>query len=164
MLTLVQDFFGGIGRIAENKGVYQYSVQNFANCIVIRNHFIQYPLLTYKLVYFTMWCNLMQLMEANAHLTLEGLKKIVSIKTAFKNGLNSMLLVSFPGTVAVKQPDYNSVLCNMNYDWLVGFLNSDGSFGLNLLKQKKNSYKLGFTVIALDRRSRRPELCSGRVH
>jgi len=34
----------------------------------------------------------------------------------------------------------------MNYDWLTGFLNSNGSFGLNLLKNK--NFKLGFTVIA----------------
>jgi len=146
MIILVQEFFGEIGRIAKNEGVYQYTVQNFANCIVIRNHFIQYPLLTYKLVYFSMWCNLMQLMEADAHLTLEGLKKIVSIKAASKNGLNSILL-GFPSdTVAIERPDYNPVLSNMNYNWLAKFLNSDGSFGLNLLKNK--NFKLGFTVIA----------------
>ena len=37
MLTLVQDFFGGIGHITQRKGFFQYTVQNLTNCIVISN-------------------------------------------------------------------------------------------------------------------------------
>lgn len=51
------------------------------NCLIIKNHFINYPLMTYKLSYFKLWVEVLDIMSKREHLTESGLLKIVSIKS-----------------------------------------------------------------------------------
>ena len=48
----------------------------------IKQHFISYPLMSYRLVKFKLWSDVLDLAEKKAHLTKEGLDQIFSIKAA----------------------------------------------------------------------------------
>ena len=50
----------------------------------------------------------MELVNNKAHLTLEGLEKIVNIKASMDLGLSDMLISEFPGYVPVERPVINN--------------------------------------------------------
>ena len=54
-MLLLDEYFGGIGSIlTDNKTkMYEYRIQGFKNCLIVKNHFLSYPLMTYRLEYFT---------------------------------------------------------------------------------------------------------------
>jgi LAGLIDADG endonuclease len=86
MLEQVKSFFCNIGSISKHEvdNTLRYTVSGVANCKIIQNHFLNYPLLTYKLVYFQLWSSILNIMAKDGHLTLEGLLKIVALKAHFK--------------------------------------------------------------------------------
>lgn len=106
--------------------------------------------MSYKLVSFTLWNEVINLFEEKLHLTDEGLLKIVSIKNLFPKGITSELKSIFK-FYPIKLPVYNPDLKILNYYWLSGFINTDGSFFFNIgkyitasitISQSINSYKL----------------------
>ena len=99
--------------------------------------------MTYKLVYFELWKEVLDLMGKREHLTESGLLKLIIIKSLFKKGLNSDLLNSFPELEkkSCKVPAYSPSLHFMNNAWLTGFINADGTFGLNVSQNSVNSKK-----------------------
>lgn len=54
MFDFFNNFFGGKGRIEPSgkPNNISYVVTGLRNCLIIRNHLLTYPLITYKLVYF----------------------------------------------------------------------------------------------------------------
>jgi hypothetical protein len=116
-MLLLDKYFSGIGSIlTDNKtNMYEYRVQGFKNCLIIKNHFLNYPLMTYRLVYFTLWCDVLDLIENNSHKTIEGLNKLVNIKASFPQGLTKTLKESFTQVQPLTLPDYKPVLSNLNY-------------------------------------------------
>jgi hypothetical protein len=55
MLKQINNYFGGIGIIKKNNdGYLTLRINGLKNCLIVRDHFLKYPLLTYKLVYFNL--------------------------------------------------------------------------------------------------------------
>lgn len=135
-MLLIDKFFNGIGSIRKNNKtkMYEYKVQGLKNCLIIKKHFLKYPLMTHRLVNFTMWCKVLVLFENKAHLTKEGLIKLVEIKAAFPKGLTEKLKFNFPHINSIRPPEYKPNLSNLNYYWLTGFINTDGSFFFSLTR------------------------------
>jgi hypothetical protein len=54
MLREIQTFFNNIGRIdiKPSDNTIRFITNSLGDCLIIINHFLAYPLLTYKLVYF----------------------------------------------------------------------------------------------------------------
>jgi hypothetical protein len=115
MLKSIQQFFG-IGKIiyADNDNIIRLIINGLPNCLILRDHFIKYPLMTYKLVHFKLWCSVLDILSAKEHLTLKGLLKIIALKAHSPLGLTSMLLTYFPNYTPINSPDYLPVLINMN--------------------------------------------------
>jgi len=143
MFEQVKSFFGDIGNISEHvkDNTLRYTVSGVGNCKIIQNHFLNYPLLTYKLVYFQLWSSILDIMVKNGHLTLEGLLKIIALKAHFKKGLSELLLTNFTDFIPVIKSPFEPNLSLMNIHWLCGFINGDGHFGLRIRKNIK--YALG---------------------
>jgi hypothetical protein len=59
-------------------------------------HFLKYPLLSQKQVDFFLFKAVVELVNANEHLTLLGLQKIVNIKASLNKGLPESLKEAFP--------------------------------------------------------------------
>lgn len=146
MLDQLKIFFGGLGSITVNSSdnTISYSVFGLKNCLIIREHFNCYPLMTYKLVYFLLWSAIIELMVKKMHLTLKGLLQIIAFKAHFKMGLSNMLKEAFSNFTPVKVFAYAPNLALMNIHWVAGFINADGSF--SVLIRKANDTTLGEKV------------------
>lgn len=109
---------------------YELEFIGLKNCLEIQKHFKKYPLLTHKLVYFMLWSNVLDMMLNKQHLIPSGLSEIIGIKAQFKKGLSPILKSYFPSYKECIRPSYNPNLKNINAEWLTGFINADGHFGL----------------------------------
>ena len=149
MLKEVQNFFNGIGNINlhKNDNTLHFVVTGVNDCIIIRNHFENYPLLTYKLVNFILWSQALNIINSNEHLNLNGLLQLIVLKVHSPKGLNPNLIKEFPNYKSIKlpdyNPDYNPDLSKINIHWICGFINADGSFGVYL--KKSNISKFGYS-------------------
>jgi LAGLIDADG DNA endonuclease family protein len=149
MMTQINLFFNNIGNITirNQDNSILFSIQGLKNCLIVRNHFLNYPLFTYKLVYFTLWSLIIDIMLSKNHLTEEGLNEVIALKTHFKMGLSSILLSNFPNIIPVEAPNYNPDFSLLNAYWLCGFINADGHFQLlPRIRNNSNTYTLGFSI------------------
>jgi hypothetical protein len=143
MLLRINEYFGNIGRIVlENtSNVFRLEIHGLKNCLIVRDHFFKYPLLTYKLVYFQLWSLIIDLMLNKKHLTREGLLLIVALKALFPKGLSNLLITYFSDYNPVTLPNYSPDIKSLNIFWIAGFINADGGFFLPICKS--NTHKLG---------------------
>jgi len=148
-LELIRDYFGlgkiyNIPAVGSKEAKIEYRVTALQDCIKIRDHFLKYPLLTYKLVHFQLWCEVIEIMLNKEHLNLKGLMKIIALKLYSPKGLSESLKMAFPNYLSfIKScPEYKPNLDNLNIHWLSGFINADGHFSVRVVKSPKS--KLGF--------------------
>ena len=105
LLLKVKLFFGNIGSVSESENMAFYSVSSVKDIVkTIIPHFLKYPplhlsigqmLLTQKGADFILFKQIVDLMENKAHLTIEGINKIINIKAAMNLGLSELLKSEF---------------------------------------------------------------------
>jgi hypothetical protein len=98
---------GGIGSISKNKN--REEVNYFVSGIkdlttIIIPHFIKYFLLTQKAADFILFTRIVEHMNTKDHLSLEGLKQIINIKTSINLGLSDQLKSEFSNSIPVERP------------------------------------------------------------
>jgi LAGLIDADG endonuclease. len=76
LMLLFDSFFGGIGSIITDHktNMYEYRIQGFKNCLKVKEHFISYPLISYRLVNFELWCEMLNLIEKKSSFNKWGIK------------------------------------------------------------------------------------------
>ena len=141
LLLELQAFFGGIGSISQSKShnMVIYSVAGIKDLkTIIIPHFENYYLLTQKAADFILFTKIVELMSNNAHLTIEGLHKIINIKASMNWGISEMLKSEFKNITPVDRPIViTSTLSNPN--WLAGFVSGEGCFDIDISKSKSTS-------------------------
>lgn len=91
MLNLKDFFCENIGKIVISKDTCTYRVDKLNDIFeVIIPHFDKYPLVTQKLADYILFKEIVNLMKNKEHLTLDGLKKILSLKASLNLGLSSL--------------------------------------------------------------------------
>lgn len=86
ILNQIKLFFG-VGKITKlSTESIQYRVSDLNDLNIIINHFDNYSLLTKKQIDYLFFKQVVNLMKEGKHLTLEGLNKIVSIKSKMNKG------------------------------------------------------------------------------
>lgn len=146
LLLNIKSFFG-VGNLVFSKssGSVIYSVKsvNDLNSVIIP-HFCKYPLLTQKQADFLLFKNIVEFIIQKQHLTLEGLRKIVEYKNVLnKGGLPIELAKAFPvGKSLIERPTV-SLPENINIHWFVGFIDAEGCFYVNIVK---DATKIGYSV------------------
>ena len=118
------------------------SLKDLSNVIV--PHFDKYPLLSKKRADYLLFKNIVDLMVGGFHLSEEGLKKIISIKASMNKGISSELQQEYPNIIPVKRPDINMDDFPVNIEWLVGFVEGEGSFFC--LIRKNSTHLIGYQV------------------
>lgn len=135
LLQKIKEIFN-VGKVYNSKpNSSKYFVTSIADLQVIKNHFNNYPLHTQKFGDFELFKQALDLVQNKEHLTLEGFKKIISIRASMNLGLPDELKTSFPDIMPVNRPIIKSII---NYDpyWLAGFTSAEGSFLIKKLNLK----------------------------
>ncbi|GAA5137731.1 hypothetical protein GCM10023339_78190 [Alloalcanivorax gelatiniphagus] len=116
LLYLLQKYLGGIGSIhlARNRDIVNYSIDSIEDLNKLILHFDKYPLLTQKAADFLLFKQAVKLVNDKAHLTVEGLNRIVNIKASMNLGLSDMLKSEFAGYTPVERPIINYVNVKLN--------------------------------------------------
>ena len=145
LLCLLQQHLGGIGSIhlAQNRDIINYSIDSIKDLNNLILYLEKYPLLTQKAVDLLLFKKAVELVNNKAHLTLEGLEKIVNIKASMNLGLSDMLISEFPGYVPVERPVMNNDNVILNPYWISGFVSAEGNFDVRV---PSTNSKLGYRV------------------
>lgn len=131
-MELVKEYFQGEGSISASGGnMYFYEVSSIKALVKVREHFELYPLQSTKYVYFKLWCQAMDIIEKREHLTDIGFKDILAIKSVFKRGLSLALCEAYPDIIPRTKPVFVPSIIKLDHNWIAGFTQSDGTFGLN---------------------------------
>nr|YP_010608751.1 hypothetical protein PNX16_mgp020 [Drechslerella dactyloides]WAN89831.1 hypothetical protein [Drechslerella dactyloides] len=124
--------------------MYYYEISSIKSLVYVINHFEKYPLQTTKYVHYKLWCQVMDIIEKKEHLSLSGFYKVLSIKSVFPKGLSHGILeVYSKNFIPIIKPVFEPSNTLLDHNWIAGFIQADGTFGLNYTKVPK--MKLGFT-------------------
>lgn len=126
-------FFFNTGYIYHKKESLVYKVESKEGLSIIINHFDKFPLITQKKADYILFKQALELVFRREHLSLEGLKKIIAIKSSLNLGLPSLLKESFPDVIPVQRPIVDNSKIPHLY-WFLGFTEGEGSFMVNILK------------------------------
>jgi hypothetical protein len=104
------------------------------------------PLITHKRADFELFKQGVEIIKRGEHLTIEGLRKIVSIRASMNWGLPEALKKAFPNTVPMPRPSFEvnlRAIPNPNW-WLAGFVDAEGCFFIAI--EKSNTCLSGVRV------------------
>lgn len=148
LLKLIQNFFK-IGVISlQSKDVVRFRVFSQKDLKILIDHFDRYPLLTQKQTDFLFLKKVFLKMENKEHLTLEGFREIVAIRSSLNKGLSETLKQKFPDIVPVPRPKVQPPKI-FNSHWIAGLVSGDGCFYVSIFKSPTKlgeSVKLMFTI------------------
>ena len=139
LLKLIQETLGvGIVR-KNNENTVLFRVTDIKELQVIVNHFKFYPLVSAKILDFLIFEQCLELIKEKAHLTEDGLLKIITLSANLNKGLSKELLEAFP---TIKTQDKSEYKFNGIPDpnWISGFATGDSSFSVAI---EKGTTKLG---------------------
>jgi hypothetical protein len=107
LLEKIKLFFG-VGNISKlGSEAVQYRVTTIQDLKVIINHFENFPLLTYKQCDYMLFKQAVKIIEQKKHLTLDGLKEIVSIKKSLNTKqLSNQLKYYFEHSIPATTPKF----------------------------------------------------------
>ena len=103
----------GVGTITlHNNDTANFNVYSIKELQAIIDHCVKYPLITQKHSEFLLFKQAVELVNNKAHLTVEGLNKIVNIKAGMNLGLSDKLKSEFTGYTPVQRPviNYDNVI------------------------------------------------------
>jgi hypothetical protein len=102
----LQDYFCGIGFLSRQNNAVKYSVAEIKDLkTIILPHFEKYKLLTQKAADFILFKQIIEIMNNNDHLNLEGLYQIINIKVSMNFGLKNKIKKEFISALRpVKRP------------------------------------------------------------
>lgn len=149
LLKNIQSFFG-VGNIVLNKNkqvIYSVKSVSDINSHIIP-HFDKYPLITQKRADYLLFRQIVNLITRKEHLELDGLKKILELKSSLNKGLSSDLIKAFPNIKSAIRPIVKLPV-TLDINWFVGFVDGEGCFYINITKRKANndySIQLNFNL------------------
>ncbi|KAF3930963.1 hypothetical protein ABW19_dt0201400 [Dactylella cylindrospora] len=163
ILELIKQYFG-VGKIfKQDENAFQYRVTSVKDLIdVIIPHFLNYPLITQKLIDFELFKQAAYLLKDKKHLTQEGLLELVSIKSALNLGLSDRLKLAFPNVKPIARPSgINKKIMDPN--WLVGFIEAEGCFPILIGNSKTKVGKHVQLVFQVTQHVRDKELLTSLI-
>jgi hypothetical protein len=150
MLELIQFYFNGIGNINISENSVIYRVRKLEDLLIIKSHFIKYPLQTSKFNNFYIFYKVIDLMLIKNHLNNKGFLEIASLVNRLNKPLSSSLLNKI-GVLPLTELNLPSINLEPKLDpwWITGFCDGESSF--TYFKRKritaKKEEKLDFSLI-----------------
>lgn len=147
LIQSISNYFSGVGYVTKpNKfSMVEFRVSTLKDIVdVIIPHFDNYPLITKKRSDYELFKQIILLMSNKEHNTLEGLQKIVNLRSSINLGLSDSLKEAFPNTEPVKKiENFIDETTVLNKGWVAGFSTGESNFFIAVQKSKT---KNGFTT------------------
>lgn len=130
-LKAIQVFFN-VGGIATNKKLAHYRVRSRDELKVIIDHFQKYPLHTSKLINFSIFVEIYNMISEKTHTNVSGFLKVVALANKLNKPLSKALLANL--FKLGKLPNVTFEDCSLNYNpqlnpgWISGFIAGEGAF------------------------------------
>lgn len=142
LIVQFQKYLGGIGNtyLSKSRDIVTFIVSSKKDLEVLITHFNSFPLLSQKGADLILFKKVLDLMNIKAHLTIEGLIKIVNIKASINLGLPAKIIAEFPEFTPVVRPNIETALIS-NSNWVSGFVSGDGSFYAVVHPAPRNTVK-----------------------
>jgi hypothetical protein len=99
-------------------------------------------LLTQKAADFILFVQIVELMNKSAHLTTNGIQKIINFKASMNLGISDIIKSEFSTINPIQRPIINSTTI-LDPQWVSGFVSGDGNFDAGI-RESKN--KIGYKV------------------
>ena len=132
LLDYIWNYFYNVGNITIRKdGYVELIVSSIKDIKVLINHFDAYPLITKKWADCQLFKQTFILINNKEHLTIEGLNKILSLKSVLNKGLSPQLKLAFPTLLSVIRPQ-TSLPKILDPNWISGFVKAEGCFFVKL--------------------------------
>jgi hypothetical protein len=98
LLEQLNKIFGGLGHFYEANGGHGIllDISSKEGLIKVINYLDRYPLITKKRADYELFKLVVDIISRKEHLTMDGLRKIVGIRTSMNRGLSGVLNNSFP--------------------------------------------------------------------
>jgi len=162
ILDLIQNYFGVGSVFKHSEQTKQYGVRSIKDLQAIIAHFDKFPLLTQKVNDYKLFKRASDIIINKEHLTKKGLDKLIAIKYSMNKGLPSELAIAFPhinfntfiaGSEPVEWSSFrvadtinaSRTINQINPNWLSGFASGEGSFQVDIKKNK--TFKQGNQVL-----------------
>ncbi len=143
LLLQLQKFFCGIGSIGKSGNMAYYSVSGIEDLTnIVLPHFKKYFLLTQKAADFILFKQVVEIIKAKEHLSIEGLRQIMNIKSTINSGLSDSHKLEFSNIIPVSRPIIKTEIIPSPY-WITGFVNGEGTFDVKIYNSKN---KVGYGV------------------
>ena len=165
LIKSTKSYFKDVGHIYINKkgNVVRYRVYSVKDlsCVIIP-HFNNCPLLTKKCEDFELFKLIVDLIIKKEHLTIEGLKKIIAIKSSLNQGLSDDKNKAFFDIVPVLKPLIVDKIIIDPY-WLAGFVSGEGSFYIDIYKDKTKLGETAKLVFKVSQHNKEEELMKNLI-
>jgi hypothetical protein len=130
----------GVGRIYTSEKVASYRVKGIKNLAILVDHFSKYPLVSTKAYTYELFKQAFLIIAAKEHLKLEGLAKLVALKSVINSEYQNMASTFGPlnlQDISISQYIFKGIPDAM---WVAGFVSGDGSFFIKYNQTAKTSY------------------------
>lgn len=154
----LKEFFG-VGNVYVGRKNATYHVASLSELEAIIAHFTSFPLISPKLLVFSIWVEAFHLVTASLHQTTEGMLRLVALSRAVGRGLSKVVTETFPGVTAVNLPTYVVPVTTETISkwWLSGYLAvyfslnmyiGGGSWGDTVYNKYRHSFMTSFDIIS----------------
>jgi hypothetical protein len=106
-------------------------------------HFENLPLLSQKAANLLLFKKIVEIINKKEHLTLEGLQKIINIRSSMNLGLSDLQKSEFPNYQSIERKLIQTTHIS-DPQWVAGFISGEGCFEVNIFKS--NTHKIGSQV------------------
>ena len=142
LLEEIRSYFSVGGLHVHSVKSIQYRVESIKDLEVIIEFFSKYPLISTKVVNYTLFKEAFHIVRNNEHLNKSGLLRLLAIKYHLNLGINEELKQNFSDwhKHAITKPSYNITPIPDPY-WIAGFTSGDGSFNIKVSNLKNSTSK-----------------------
>ena len=144
ILNLIKSTIG-VGNIYKSKSrpdTVELQVSSFKDMSAIICFFDKYPLITQKWADYLLFKEAYELILNKRHLTIEGLKKLVSLKALINKGLPDQFKEAFPNIEPINKLEIIKDIPDSN--WVAGFASGEGCLLVRIFESA--SHKIGYQV------------------
>lgn len=137
----------GVGKFYKSKSrvdSVELQVSSIKDMSAIINFFDNYPLITQKWADYILFKEAYELILNKQHFTIEGLKRLVAIKSLINKGLSDQLKEAFSNLELVNVDRCNVIKEIPDPNWIAGFTSGEGNFSVRVFNSA--SHAIGYQV------------------